>query len=69
MTRGSVSHRDAAALTGYRNTDFSAFGEAGLSVRLTDRLSVAPGVRYSWVDLNGSDFTGWTFRTALRFAF
>jgi OOP family OmpA-OmpF porin len=56
-------------LPGDRNTDFSAFGEAGVSIPVTDRLSIAPGVRYSWVDMNGSDFTGWTFRTALRFAF
>lgn len=58
-----------AAFTGDRNTDFSAFGEAGLSVPITDRLSIAPGVRYSWVDTSGDNFGAWTFRTALRFAF
>lgn len=56
-------------LAGSRNTDLSAFGEAGVSIPLTDRLSIAPGVRYSWVDMNGSDYTGWTFKTALRLAF
>ncbi|MGE4063429.1 MAG: outer membrane protein [Rhodospirillaceae bacterium] len=59
----------AVNLTGGRDTDFSAFGEAGVSIPVTERLSIAPGVRYSWVDMNGSDFTAWTFKTALRFAF
>lgn len=52
-----------------RATDFSAFGEAGLSIPVTDRLSIAPGVRYSWVDTSGENFTAWTFKTALRYAF
>jgi opacity protein-like surface antigen len=57
------------ALPGDRNTDFSAFGEAGLSIPVTENLTIAPGVRYSWVDFDGSDFTAWTFKTALRLAF
>ena len=59
----------AASAVGDRSTDFSAFGEAGVSIPITDRLSISPGVRYSWVGNNGGDFTAWTFRTALRFAF
>ena len=59
----------ATSIAGDRATDFSAFGEAGVSIPLTDALSVAPGVRYSWVDTNGSNFTAWTFKTALRLKF
>lgn len=59
----------ATTIPGDRATDFSAFGEAGVSIPVTENLSIAPGVRYTWVDLNGSDFTGWTFKTALRLAF
>lgn len=58
-----------AIIPGDRNTDFSMFGEAGVSIPVTQNLSIVPGVRYSWVDTNGSDFTGWTFKTALRLAF
>lgn len=54
---------------GDRATDLSLFGEAGVSIPVTDRLSIAPGVRYSWVDTNGSNLTAWTFKTALRIAF
>jgi opacity protein-like surface antigen len=54
---------------GDRATDFSMFGEAGVSIPVTDRLAVVPGVRYSWVDTNGENVTAWTFKTALRYSF
>ncbi|MCC6914441.1 MAG: porin family protein [Rhodospirillaceae bacterium] len=71
LTRTDVDTYTLAAVVspGNRATDFSMFGEAGVSIPVTDRLSIAPGVRYSWVDTNGSNLTAWTFRTALRFAF
>jgi outer membrane protein W len=71
LTRTDVDAFTLTATTvpGDRATDFSAFGEAGVSIPLTDRVSIAPGVRYSWVDTNGENFTGWTFKTALRYAF
>ncbi|MGE3475289.1 MAG: outer membrane protein [Rhodospirillaceae bacterium] len=71
LTRTDVDTYTLAAVTspGNRATDFSMFGEAGVSIPVTDRLSIAPGVRYSWVDTNGSNLTAWTFKTALRFAF
>lgn len=71
LTRTDVDTYTLAAVVspGNRATDFSMFGEAGVSIPVTDRLSIAPGVRYSWVDTNGSNLTAWTFKTALRFAF
>lgn len=54
---------------GDRDTDFSMFGEAGVTIPVTDRLAIAPGVRYSWIDHTGPNHTAWTFRTALRMAF
>jgi opacity protein-like surface antigen len=71
LTRTDVDAFTYATTTvpGDRATDFSAFGEAGVSIPLTDRLSIAPGVRYSWVDTSGENFTAWTFKTALRIAF
>lgn len=71
LTRTDVDVATIGAATnpGDRFTDFSMFGEAGLSIPVTDRLSIAPGVRYSWVDTDGSNLTSWTFKTALRFSF
>lgn len=71
LTRTDVdpSTVGAVAIPGDRFTDFSMFGEAGVSIPVTDSLSLVPGVRYAWVDNDGANFTGWTFKTALRLAF
>ncbi len=71
LTRTDIDPASAgpAVIPGDRNTDFSMFGEAGVSIPVTQNLAIVPGVRYSWIDTNGSDFTGWTFKTALRLAF
>ncbi|MCA0201008.1 MAG: porin family protein [Proteobacteria bacterium] len=71
LTRTDIDAFTVGTVTtgGDRATDFSMFGEAGVSIPVTDRLSIAPGVRYSWVDTNGSNLTAWTFKTALRIAF
>ncbi len=71
LTRTDIDTFTMGTVTtaGDRATDFSMFGEAGVSIPVTDRLAIVPGVRYSWVDTSGSNMTAWTFKTALRFAF
>jgi OOP family OmpA-OmpF porin len=71
VTRTDIEAATFGAVTipGDRNTDFSMFGEAGVTIPVTGRLAIVPGVRYSWVDTTGPNYTAWTFRTALRMAF
>jgi opacity protein-like surface antigen len=57
---------------GGNGTNFSAFGEAGLSFPLSDRLALVPAVRYVWIDDGGSGFdddTAWIFKAGLRYRF
>lgn len=54
------------------DTSLSAFGEVGVGFALNERLTLAPGVRYLWID-DGSggvdDTTAFLFRLGLRYNF
>lgn len=58
--------------SGGSETDFSAFGEVGLTFPLTDRMDLVPGVRYVWLDNSSAgqdDDTAWLFKVGLRYKF
>jgi opacity protein-like surface antigen len=58
--------------SGGNGSNFSAFGEAGLSFALSERLDLVPAVRYIWVDDGDSNFdndTAWLFKVGLRYKF
>jgi len=58
--------------SGGNGTDFSAFGEAGLSLALSDRIDLVPAVRYIWVNDGESgldDDTAWLFKVGMRYRF
>lgn len=53
-------------------TNFSMFGELGVSIPVSEGVAIAPAVRYLWVDTGSNGIentTGWMFKTAVRFAF
>lgn len=53
-------------------TDFSMFGEVGLTFPLSERLDLVPAVRYVWIDNSGGgqdDDTAWVFKAGLRYRF
>jgi outer membrane protein W len=54
------------------STDFSMFGEVGLTFPLGERLDLVPAVRYVWIDNSGGgqdDDTAWVFKAGLRYSF
>jgi len=54
------------------STDFSMFGEFGLTFPLSERLELVPAVRYVWIDNSGGgqdDDTAWVFKAGLRYRF
>jgi OOP family OmpA-OmpF porin len=58
--------------SGGNGTDFSLFGEAGVSLALTDRIDLVPAIRYLWIDDSGNgidDDTAWLFKVGLRYRF
>jgi opacity protein-like surface antigen len=82
QTEGSVSPYVGAGLglaaweidgaTDFDGTDLAAFGEAGLNIKASERVTVAPSYRLLWVD-NGEqgidDSTAHIFKVGVRYAF
>jgi len=59
-------------IAGTSTSGFSAFGELGLGITVSDTVTIAPAVRFLWLD-NGNayvpDSTAWLGRLSVRLAF
>ncbi|MBS4048647.1 MAG: porin family protein [Alphaproteobacteria bacterium] len=71
-TVSATSGGTTVTVNGDSSTDLTAFGEAGVSIRLSSNLDLVPAYRYQWIDDGEGGFddtTAHVFKVGLRYWF
>ncbi len=71
-TVSATSGTTTVTATGDSSTNLTGFGEAGLSIKLSEKIDLVPSYRYQWIDDGDDGFddtTAHVFKVGLRYWF